>query len=153
MLVTEDKSIKDQIQKALNGYARNIDGASDAVEGVAMFRADSERYDLIIADVTMSNSDTLKMLRLIRSTRHDLSSVVIVEMGDFKILLSCIELGVEGCILKPLINTQVGEELARVIRNIDTKKANHRDMDALLEFKEAAELIFDDVISKIKVPS
>lgn len=110
ILLVDDSSL---IRKAISSYLKqlgyeNIVTASDGQEGWSEYNA--EKPGFIFLDIVMPNMQGTELLEQIRE--HDMSTpvVMLTSVGKQSIVDACIDLGINGYILKPL-NRDDGPEM------------------------------------------
>lgn len=149
LYVEDDEATRQISLKIFRDYFYSIDTAIDGVQGLEKFNANKDGYDLVISDIMMPNMNGLDMIKRIKETRRNLAIMIISAEHECATFLTSIELGVNGYIVKPFNKEQFITSTLKVAEEISLKKSNQKNMDELLEFKEAADLIFEGMINKI----
>ncbi len=81
--------------------------------------------DIILADVEMPQGSGLEMLTEIRRQGYDTECVFLSSYAQFSYAQKAIELGSSSYLLKPIPNSRLEEELAKVVRTVREKRSQH----------------------------
>jgi DNA-binding response OmpR family regulator len=101
MIVEDETAISDLIQKtyASAGYNQVERYANPAV-ALEMFK--KKKYHILLADMMMPEIDGVEFLRQIREYDPLTQVIMMTAHSTLDRLLTCLELGANDCILKPL---------------------------------------------------
>ena len=110
ILVLEDeKSIADFVQRALSAQGHAVDVASDGIEGER--RALASDVDLVVLDRKLPGREGLDVLRAIRAQKPALPVIVLTALGEVPDRVAGLDAGATDYVTKPF---SVEELLARV---------------------------------------
>ena len=113
MLYVEDnKSSREAFCGLLENFFSDITFASNGEEGLKKFK--SSNFDLVITDIKMPKMSGIEMMQAIREIDEDIPLIVSTAHQNQEFLMSCIELGVNGYLLKPINHKQ----LIRVVKYV-----------------------------------
>lgn len=108
LVVDDEKSLRDFIQRNLEIRGYEVQTAANGLEALAIF--DQEYIGLVILDVMMPNMDGLEALRKIRK-KSTVPVIVLSALGEEKDKVTALNLGADDYLTKPF---GVNELLARV---------------------------------------
>lgn len=99
LVVDDEASIRDLLQKTLALAEYDVDTAADGGTALGLLR-DSE-YDLLVADLKMPGMDGLTLIRQARRLRSDLPVVIVTGFSSESSAIEALNLGVASYLLKP----------------------------------------------------
>lgn len=149
LYVEDDEETRKISLKIFKDFFYSVDTAEDGALGLEKFKANISSYDLVISDIMMPNMNGLDMIKNIKEIKRDTTVMIISAEHEVQTFLTSIELGVDGYIVKPFNKEQFINSILKVAEIVNLKKSNQKDMDALLEFKEAADIIFDGMVNRL----
>ena len=112
LYVEDNKDSREALYGLLENFFSDITLAFDGIDGLEKFK--SGNFDLIITDLKMPKMSGLEMMQAIRDIDDDIPLIVSTAHQDQEFLMGCIELGVNGYLLKPINHKQ----LTRAIKYI-----------------------------------
>jgi two-component system chemotaxis response regulator CheY len=115
LLIVDDSSImRRAIEKYLSGLSLEICGsASNGSEALELFR--KHNPDVVTMDITMPQMDGLTSLEQMKKIRPEVKVIIISALSDQATGLKALKLGASAFIPKPFTETQIVEELKRVL--------------------------------------
>ena len=115
ILVVDDANlIRTLVKDVLTPKGFQIVGeATNGIEAVTMYR--QLRPDLVTMDITMKEKDGLEASREILAADPDARIVVVTALGQEKMLLDCIALGVRDFVVKPFAPERLLSAVARAL--------------------------------------
>jgi excisionase family DNA binding protein len=99
LVVDDEASIRDLLQKTLALAEYDVDTAADGSAALGLLR-DAE-YDLLVADLKMPGMDGLTLIRQARSLRADLPIIIVTGFSSETSAIEALNLGVASYLLKP----------------------------------------------------
>ena len=102
-------------EEVLAGLGYEPIGFSSSAEALAAFRAEPERYDLVLTDQTMPDLTGTDLAREIRRLRADIPIVLMSGYSGPQLTEQAHAAGVSDILRKPLVSRDIAEALARVI--------------------------------------
>lgn len=97
---------------------------TDAQEGRACYQ--SGDYDLIIADISLPESQNLPVVETIRAHDADQEIIVICACEQPQFLQKTIRLGIDGYIAQPIDTQQIDETLGRILLKLRQSRENRQ---------------------------
>ena len=110
LYVEDNEEARDSLEGLLRNYFDDITLASNGLDGLKIFQ--NLPFDLIITDIKMPKMNGIEMIANIRVIDDEIPIIVSTAYQDQEFLMSCIELGTNGYLLKPINHKQ----LTRVIK-------------------------------------
>jgi len=122
LFVDDEQALTELFSEALCSEGYTVEITSDSEVALELFRANPEKYNLIIADVTMPHLDGIKLAGLIR----EINNVPIILYSGYSVYnlrTEIHEIGVNRLLSKPILPmdmvTSVREVMAEVKFNQD----------------------------------
>ncbi len=119
LYVEDDLEVRNQTQKMLSVYFRNVVCAIDGKEACELYG--KHNIDIIFTDINMPNVDGLSLIETIRKTNKNIPIVVFSAYDKPEYLLKTIQLGVQGYLIKPFTLKDIIEILDKIISSINDK--------------------------------
>ena len=109
LVVDDEPKIRSFIGRALTSAGYTVDLSANSVQ--ALRAANEDRYDLVILDLVMPDSDGRQVLRGLLERRPDQPVIVLSCVADVAIKVDLLERGAQDYLTKPF---SLAELLARV---------------------------------------
>jgi len=114
LLIDDEPAIARVGLRVLESYGYRVTTRTSSIEGLEAFRADPDRFDLIITDQTMPHMTGLQLAKEVRALRPELPIILISGFSN-QVDESVIQnLGINALLLKPLVSS----DLARAVRHV-----------------------------------
>lgn len=114
LFVDDEKSMVDAIQPMIERLGYKVTARTSSIEGLEAFRANPDRFDLIITDFTMPNMTGMELTKELLTLRPDIPIILCTgyseHINEDKAKLS----GVRTLLMKPV---DLGE-IAKTIRKV-----------------------------------
>ncbi|NOQ30289.1 MAG: response regulator [Helicobacteraceae bacterium] len=141
LYVEDDELVRTSTAKLFSKFFNSVDTAEDGLLGLEKFK--NNKYDLIVTDINMPNMNGIEMSQAIKEIEFRQNIVVISAHNESNFLLSLIDIGVDGFLLKPIKSEQLLKTLARICGNIADNKM-------MQEYQEKMESSFSEVQQKLE---
>jgi len=105
LYVEDNENSREALCGLLENFFTDIMLANDGEDGLEKFK--SNNFDLVITDIKMPKMSGIEMMQKIRDMDEDIPLLVSTAYQDREFLISCIELGVNGYLLKPINHRQL----------------------------------------------
>lgn len=125
LYVEDDNLQRELFVSTTEGWFGELRVAESGEKALQIFR--EHGCDLLITDVVMPEMDGLALCRAIRSISADLAIVVVSAVLSRNILLECVNIGVDGYILKPFEPETVSSVVAQAANRIRLREQSLRD--------------------------
>jgi excisionase family DNA binding protein len=113
LVVDDEASIRDLLQKTLALAEYDVDTAPDASSALDRMRASV--YDLLIADLKMPGMDGLALIRQAKRIKSDMPVIIITGFSTENSAIEAVNLGVAGYLTKPFRVPQVLAAAAKAL--------------------------------------
>ncbi len=118
LLVDDEEPILKMEKQMLEHLGYQVTARTSSVEALEAFRSSSDRYDLVITDMTMPNITGEKLAFELKNIRKEIPVILCTGFSEKISKENADALGIDGFLMKPTIKSV----LAKTIRNIlDTK--------------------------------
>ncbi len=99
LVVDDEQTICDSVEKILSKKGFSIDKAVDAE--LALTKISQEKYDLVITDLMMPNTNGLELLEIIRKHYPELNVIMITGYASIESAVEATKLGAADYLAKP----------------------------------------------------
>ena len=116
LIVDDDKNIQDLYDEGLANTMFTKQFAGDGEEALKIY--DTWHPDVIVLDLLMPLMAGHAVLREIRQTRRDRSTIIIMATAstDSQDIRDCVTLGIQGYIIKPFKLKEIGATILQYIQ-------------------------------------
>ncbi len=116
VLFVDDETALVQLGKAmLERLGYEVCACTDSLEALEAFRADPDRFDILVTDLTMPNMTGVRLARKLREIRHALPVVICTGYSDQLTPEHVRSLGISGLLFKPLVLSDLSQEVRRAL--------------------------------------
>jgi len=129
LYVEDEEDLREETAALFKILFKSIDMAVDGEDGLIKYNKNA--YDLVISDVNMPNMNGIDMSQNIREINPEQKIVIISAHNESDILLSLIQTGANGFILKPMKTNEMIVALYPVCRDAFTQIINLELIDEL----------------------
>ena len=115
LIVDDSAAIRKILQRVLRQAELPLGQIYEAGDGLeALKTLDSQKVDLVLADINMPNMDGLQLLNAVKSqsATKDVPMVMITTEGSSTKVMEAVSLGAAGYVRKPFTAEQIKEKLA-----------------------------------------
>ncbi len=134
LLVEDDDHLRMQLNTFLSRFFRNIDITANGAEAFDQYCKNS--YDLVITDLTMPKMDGIELSEKIRAMKSDQHIIIMSGLSESDKLITLINLGIDGYLLKPVDMHRVLTQLSKSAQAIYDRKMFEYFHTALEETNE-----------------
>ncbi len=129
LYVEDNKESRDSLEGLLKNFFSDITLADDGLAGLEEFKSAS--FDLIITDIKMPKMNGIEMIEKIREIDEEIPIIVSTAHQDQEFLISCINLGTNGYLLKPINHKQLTRTIKFVCGKLYYQKENKKYEESL----------------------
>jgi len=115
MIVDDERPLVRLAEETLAQLGYEPAGFDSSVAALEAFRAEPERYDLLLTDETMPELTGVELAHAIRTLRPDLPIVLMSGYRGPQLAARAREVGVGDILHKPLVRRDIAESLARAL--------------------------------------
>jgi len=116
MIVDDEHSLMELTEETLAALGYEPVGFDSSVAALQAFRADPQRFDLVLTDQTMPDLNGVDLAREIRRVRPELPVVLMSGYSGAQLTERARAAGVADLLRKPLVRRDIAEALGRSLR-------------------------------------
>ena len=135
ILLLEDHELtRRRLGSVLEKEGYRVQTAADGEEGLALFQ--SQRFDLIVADLRMPRRDGLEVLRATRGKGADVEVIVVTGHGDEEVVIQALREGAANFLRKPIDIEQLLHAVERALEVQTLRRSlayRNRDVEIMQE--------------------
>lgn len=113
LYVEDEEDILKFAAMVLEDYVHKVFVASNGKEALKILK--HQKIDLVITDILMPKLNGIELIKEIRKTFLEVASIVVTAHTETKYLLECIELRIDGYILKPIAIEELLKTILRAV--------------------------------------
>ena len=117
MIVDDQSSLVALAEETLAALGYDPAGFRSSVAALQAFRAEPQRYDLVLTDETMPDMSGVDLVREMRRVRPDFPIVLMSGYSGAQLAERAHAAGVGEVLRKPLVRRDIAEALARALRS------------------------------------
>jgi len=114
LLVDDEEAVVRMEQRMLERLGYQMTLRTGSIEALEAFKANPEKFDLVITDLTMPNMTGIQLAREIKNIKADIPIIICTGFSEQLTDEKCRAVGINEHIMKPVIV----KELAATIRNV-----------------------------------
>jgi len=115
LLVDDDEAIVRMVQQMLARLGYKVAVRTGSVEALEAFRANPDRFELVITDLTMPNMTGIQLAQELKKIRPDLPVILCTGFSDQINAEQSEAMGLQGFVMKPVIKTEIATKIRRVL--------------------------------------
>ena len=123
MVVDDETVLVALAEETLAALGYEPVGFRSSPAALQAFRAEPERFDLVLTDETMPDLTGTELAREIRQVRADIAIILMSGYSDTQLSERARSAGVVDVLRKPLVRRDIAEPVARALRANQRKKA------------------------------
>ena len=141
LVVEDDKDLNKSVCSYLNRYGYNAYGA---LNGSYAFEAlYDNKYDLIISDIMMPDTDGIELAKTIRSFDKEIPILFITARDDFSTKRKGFEAGIDDYMIKPFDSKELVARVKAVLRRFTAQPATTPEPKPAGDYIEYPDLIIN----------
>ena len=132
MVVDDDESIRNLLQRSLDKIGHSSIGTGYGKEAISLFR--NNTFDCLLLDIGLPDIDGIKVLKILKTMDPDISVVMITGVEDIDIVRRAMRLGAFDYIIKPI---EI-EEIRSILKKVEDRNSfikMKKDYQKFLESK------------------
>lgn len=99
LVVEDDRALGAFLKKGMELEGHRVEVVEDGEAAIA--RAEEDRPDLILLDLSLPRLDGMEVLTELRARNNDAAVLILTGRSDLQSRLQCLDLGADDCLLKP----------------------------------------------------
>src|SRR5258706_540063 len=117
MIVDDERSLVALAEETLAALGYEPVGFDSSIAALQAFRAEPQRFDLVVTDETMPDLAGVELAREIRRVRPELPIVLMNGYSGAQLTERARAVGVAEVLRKPLVRRDIAEALGRALRS------------------------------------
>jgi CheY-like chemotaxis protein len=117
MIVDDERALVALAEETLAALGYEPAGFDSSVAALEAFRAEPQRFDLVLTDETIPDLSGVELAREIRRVRPDLPIVLMSGYSGAQLSERAHAAGVDELLRKPLVARDIAEALGRALRS------------------------------------
>ena len=122
MIVDDQRSLVALAEETLAALGYEPVGFDSSVAALQAFRADPQRFDLVLTDETMPDMSGVELVREVRRVRPELPIVLMSGYSGAQLTARARAAGAGEVLRKPLVRRDIAEALGRALRVSDDSR-------------------------------
>jgi PAS domain S-box-containing protein len=118
MVVDDERALLALAEETLAELGYEPVGFDSSAAALAAFRAEPERFNLILTDEAMPDPTGTELAREIKQCRPDIPIILVSGLGGTQLAKAAAAIGVSELLRKPLQRRDLAESLARVLEGL-----------------------------------
>jgi DNA-binding NtrC family response regulator len=118
MIIDDERALVALAEETLAELGYEPVGFDSSAAALAAFRAEPERFDLILTDEAMPDLTGTELARHLRECRPDVPIILVSGHGGTQLAKAAATIGVNELLCKPLQRRELAESVARVLRAV-----------------------------------
>ncbi|MDM8540840.1 response regulator [Desulfococcaceae bacterium HSG9] len=102
LYIDDEQMLADMGKQLLERLGYDVVSKTDAIEALALFRAQPDNFDIVITDMTMPKMTGDKLAKAIMQIRSDIPIIICTGFNKLITLQKARDLGIRGFLMKPL---------------------------------------------------
>jgi PAS domain S-box-containing protein len=115
LVVDDEAAITEMIRRMLEGLNYAVTVRADSREALETVRRTPDRFDLMIADMTMPGMRGDRLVRRVREIRPDLPAILVSGYSELITEETARELGLADCLKKPVLRSDLSRAIRRAL--------------------------------------
>ena len=132
LVVDDEESVRNLLQRILNEAGYNVDTAADGQE--ALYKISLGEIHVVLADIKMPNMSGLEVLRKLTADSPDYCVIMVTSTTDLKTAVEALKLGAYDYITKPFDRNEVTQ---KVLKAISKWKRQLQEKNRYLEMQKS----------------
>ena len=120
LFVDDEKALVDMVKQMIESLGYKAVGRTSSIEALEAFRAQPDKFDLVITDQTMPNMTGETLARKLLRIRPDIPIILCTGYSELITEEKAKAMGIKELIMKPVVRS----ELAMIIRHVLDQKTS-----------------------------
>ena len=119
LLVDDEETIVHMAKRMLEWLGYQTTSRTSSIEALEAFRAQPDKFDLVITDMTMPNMSGEILAEELKKIRSDIPVILCTGFSEKISKDRATALGIEGFLMKPTVMSDLAKTIREVLDNID----------------------------------
>jgi len=141
LYVEDEAAVRESVRRNIAPFVREVITAANGEEGLARFRENRDRIDLIVTDIMMPRMNGIEMVDAIRKEDPEIPVIYTTAFDDRDSLLRTIQQSVSAYILKPIDLERLLESFQQAAVRVENRQLREslQENNRLLEERVRAQ--------------
>jgi PAS domain S-box-containing protein len=122
LLVDDEEQIVDMLQQMLLALGYQVTARTSSIEALEAFKAQPERFDLVITDQSMPNMSGAELARMLLQIRKEIPIILCTGFSEVVTEAQAKAIGIREYIMKPIIKNEIAAVIRRTLDNAPYEK-------------------------------
>ena len=115
LLVDDEEPIVRMVKQMLERLGYQVATRTSSVEALEAFRANSDKFDLVITDMTMPNMTGIELAPRLLEIRPDIPIILYTGFSEITDANKAKALGIREFLMKPIVRDQIARTIRKVL--------------------------------------
>jgi len=116
LFVDDEKAMVDAIQPMIKRLGYKVTARTSSIEALEAFRANPDRFDLVITDFTMPNMTGLELAKELLKLRSDIPIILCTGYSEHINEEKAKRSGIRAFVMKPVVLDEIANTVRKVLR-------------------------------------
>ncbi|MDM8537413.1 response regulator, partial [Desulfobacterales bacterium HSG17] len=116
LLVDDEEQIAKLLKHMLMQMGYQVTSRTSSIEALKAFKAQPEKFDLVITDATMPNMDGIELSQELIRIRQDIPIIICTGFSETITQDKALNAGIKEYIMKPVVKKNLAETIRRVLK-------------------------------------
>jgi PAS domain S-box-containing protein len=117
LFVDDEKAVVAVGKKSLERLGYEVVAKTSSIEALEAFRAQPDKFDLVITDLTMPNMTGIELQKELVAIRQDIPVILCTGFGQTVSEENAKAMGIKQLIMKPFLKIEIAKTIRRVLDN------------------------------------
>jgi PAS domain S-box-containing protein len=115
LLVDDETQLIEMATIALGEFGYQVSAFNGSLQALEAFRAQPQRFDLVITDLTMPHLTGIELATEMKRLRADVPVILVTGFSEDTAWKKAKEAGIQDCLLKPIIVSDLAKAIRRIL--------------------------------------
>jgi diguanylate cyclase (GGDEF)-like protein len=138
LIVDDERFFRDLYQEMIASRGHTVRVAASAGEAMSLLGA--ERFDVLVADIVMPETDGIALVRDARARWPDLEAVAVTGREDVRVAVQAMKAGFADFLTKPVDRQELLEVVERALERVRLRREHSALLEENLQFVKSQSL-------------
>ncbi len=115
LFVDDEKALTDLAERVLSHCGYHVTVRTSSVEALEAFRAEPDKFDLVVTDMTMPNMTGMDLSQELLRLRPDISIILCTGFSDMVTEEKAKQMGIKAFVMKPVALRKIAQTIRQVL--------------------------------------
>ena len=115
LLVDDEEQVVNMVRQMLERLGYHVTARTSSVEALEAFRAQPEKFDLVITDQTMPNMTGAELTKKLIAIRPDIPAILCTGFSEVISEEKAREIGISEYVMKPVVMSDIAKTIRRLL--------------------------------------